>query len=180
MNEYGIMHGSILVVQIHEARDLVGGPTAYAEVIFENQRQATQAKPTSNRPAWNEKFSFDVVTGNEKVVINVCTSEFAGRRILGSCSYDLKALTAPDYTYDNWLALKAKSGQVVGQIKASLQWIISRVDFFNNIINKIEKEIIDSKNELGFYTEKLKILHGSFCYLFLLCLLYNNRAFRIP
>jgi len=167
------MHGSILVVQIHEARDLQGSPGTYVEILFEEQRQATQAKPAGARPVWNEKFSFDVVTGNEVVVINLCSSEITGRKVIGSASYELKALLAPDYTYDNWLPLKTKIGQVVGQIKVSLQWIISRVEFFNNIINKIEKEIVDSKNELGFYTEKLDILHRIFC--FLIC----DRTIRI-
>jgi len=154
------MHGSILVVQIHEARDLPGTPSVYAEVIFADQRQATQIKPNTNKPFWNEKFSFDVITGTERIVINLCSSEFAGRRVIGSCTYELKSLLSPDYTFDNWLPLKSKEGQIVGQIKFSLQWIVSRVEFFNCVINKIDKQLIDSKNDLGYYTENLNILHG--------------------
>ncbi len=165
MNEYGIMHGSIFVVHIHEARDLPGTPTVYTEVLFDGQRQATQAKPATNRPVWNERFSFDVVTGKEQVVVNVCSTEFAGRRVLGTCTYELKNLLAPDYTFDDWLELvtpaMGAAQQVMGHIKLSLQWIISRVDFFHSIINKIEKGLTESKNELGYYSEQLNILPGS-------------------
>ncbi len=161
MNSYGIMQGSILVVQIHEARDLPGAPTTYAEVIFEDQRQTTQAKPNTNSPLWNEKFSFDVTTGQEKVVINVCSNEFAGGKIMGACEYLIKNLLPPEYTFDNWLPLKSASGQVIGKVKLSFQWIYSRVEFFSNIINKIEREVVDSKNEFGFYTDKLGTLQGT-------------------
>jgi len=154
------MQGSILVVQIHEALDIPGNPATFTELTFAGQKQVTQLKPATNHPTWNEKFSFDVNSPNESLTINLCSNEFAGRGVIGSAVYPLKSLAPPDYVFDNWLSLMQRDKEV-GKIKLSIQWIVSRVEFFQNIINKIEKEIIDSQNELGFYQEKLKQLHGT-------------------
>lgn len=155
------MQGSILVVQIHEARDLPGALTSYAEVNFGDQRQVTQAKPATNSPLWNEKFSYDVTTGQEEVTISVCSNEFAGGRIIGSCKYTIKSLIPPEYTFEGWLPLKSASDQIVGKVKLSLQWIYSRVEFFTNLTNKVDKQNVDWQNELGFYSQKLEILQST-------------------
>jgi len=162
VNDHGIMTGSVLVVQIREARDLPGIAPTFAEVTFDEQRQATRARPASKSPLWNEKFSFDVVTGKEVLNVSVCSEEFGGRRIFGTCEYLLSSLNGPDYTFDNWAPLKNDREQVVGQIKVSLQWIVSRVEFFNNLINKVDKELSDNQAELTYNENRLEILYGIF------------------
>ena len=50
---------------------------------------------------------------------------------------------------------------VIGKIRVMIQWIVSRVEFFNNIIDKIDKQIIESQDEFDFYTTKLDILESN-------------------
>ncbi len=155
MNEYGVMQGSILVVQVKEAHDVPAQP-CYVEVALQDQRQSTQIKP---EPVWNEKFSFDVVTGKEVVIAQLCVNEFAGRKVLGSSSFELVRLLPPEYTFEDWLTMRSEDDkQPFGRIRLSLQWIVSRVEFFTNLISRIDKEIADRRNELGFHEEKLTIL----------------------
>lgn len=158
MNDEGVMTGSVLVVQIMEARDLITAGSVCVELVFDDQRQITQVK-THNAAVWNEKFSFDVTNKEQRIVINLC--EGSGRRVAGSCTYALRDLNPPDYAVDSWVPLRAGSEGVVAQLKVSLQWIVSRVEFFNNIISKIERQINESEDELNFYETKLRTLQGT-------------------
>jgi len=158
MNDQGIMTGSILVVQIMEAQNLGRVGSVFVELIFDDQKQVTQPKP-QNGAVWNEKFSFDVTNKEQGVVINLC--EESGRRVIGSCEYELKDLNPPEYIVDAWINLKGAQDKVVGLLKLSLQWIVSRVEFFNNIIGRIEKQTAELEDELNFYETKLKILQGN-------------------
>ena len=92
---------------------------------------------------------------------------------MGSISYEIKQLKKPEYIFDDWFPLKGKGEEPIGQIKLTIQWIVSRVDFFTNILNKIDEQITDNNNELGFYKDKLKSLQG-------ICSFTNCRAIRIP
>eukprot|EP00826_Nyctotherus_ovalis_P040357 TRINITY_DN3975_c0_g1_i11.p1 TRINITY_DN3975_c0_g1~~TRINITY_DN3975_c0_g1_i11.p1 ORF type:complete len:253 (-),score=78.63 TRINITY_DN3975_c0_g1_i11:48-806(-) len=158
MNDEGVMTGSVLVVQIMEARDLARAGSLCVELAFDDQRQITQVK-THSAAVWNEKFSFDVTNKEQKIVINLC--EAAGKRVIGSCTYALRDLNPPEYTVDSWVPLRATPGGVVGQLKLSLQWIVSRVEFFNNLISKTERQINESEDELNFYETKLRTLQGT-------------------
>jgi len=159
LNEHGIMSGSVLVVQVREATRLPGAPASFAEVIFDQQHQTTQIKPYQNRALWNEKFSFDVITGKEILIINVCSNEFAGRNIIGTCQFFLNKLQPPEYNFDDWTPLKDQNNKDAGQIKVSLQWIYSRVEFFKNLISKLEAKILENENELKFCESRLSSLH---------------------
>lgn len=156
------MHGSILVVQIREAMNLPGMPSCYVEINFQEQIQTTQLRPSTNHPEWNEKFSFDVITGRESLVVNVCSNEFGGRNIIGMCRFGLDNLSPPDYAFDNWLPIINSNSREMGKIKISLQWIISRVEFFNNLLNKIDKEISENQSQLAYNQERLGLLQGKF------------------
>ena len=155
------MHGSVVVVQIREARELPDNISSYAEVTFANQRYSTQVKPSNSQPVWNEKFTFDVVTGREVIGIQVYDSAFAGLRAIGSCEYELSKLLPPEFTFDDWLPLLGPDNkQVVAQAKVCFQWIKSRVLFFENLIGKIEAQLNDYTNELGYHEGLLTSLYG--------------------
>lgn len=154
------MKGSMLVVQVREANDIRGSPSAYVEVFFGEERRVTTMLPPSNRPLWNEKFTFDVITGKENILVNLCKNAFGGREIIGSCQYEIEKLKGPDYVFDDWGPIKNNAGSIVGQIKVSIQWIVSRVDFFNNLIKKLEKDISDNQAELAYDEGRLENIYG--------------------
>lgn len=70
LNEYGIMHGSILTVHVVEARDLKpmdmdGTSDPYVILQIEDQRIETNYKKSTLNPVWNESFTFEIVHGRE-------------------------------------------------------------------------------------------------------------------
>lgn len=154
------MKGSNVIVQIREANELCGNPSTYAEVNIGDQHQVTKVRPKTNCPLWDEKFTFDVVNGKEIVIVNVCENEFNGGRIVGFSRFELQKLIAPDYFFDDWTLLKNSSDQIVGQIKASIQWITSKVEYFNNLINKVDAEKNEAQAELADKQSKLNNLYG--------------------
>lgn len=148
-----------MIVQVKEASDLRGTPSTFVEVFFEQDQKVTQVLAATNRPVWNEKFTFDVNTGKENVLVNLCANEFGGRKVLGSCQYELQKLNPPDYIFDEWTPLRDKSNVTAGQIKISLQWIVSKVEYFGNLMKKLENEISDNEAELQYDEATLEVLY---------------------
>mmetsp|Transcript_25454 Transcript_25454/g.19201 ORF Transcript_25454/g.19201 Transcript_25454/m.19201 type:complete len:124 (-) Transcript_25454:979-1350(-) len=78
MNEYNVMEGSTLSIRIWEARKLISqraigaNINPYVAVTLNNsQTQETDVVYGSNDPYWNEVLTFDIVTGQEKLIIRV-------------------------------------------------------------------------------------------------------------
>ncbi len=62
INEYGIMDGSILTVNVIEAKDLIpqdinGTSDPYAIIGIEGQRQSTKYIRNTTNPIWNETLT---------------------------------------------------------------------------------------------------------------------------
>lgn len=165
------MNGSILIAHIHEARDLKRTAGYFAEVLFDDQKFSTQLKAATIRPVWNEKFTFDVIKGTETIVFNLY-SDISPKAALATCEFSIAKLLPPEYSFDDWIPLKSK-GAIEGQVKLSLQWIVSRVEYFNNIINKLEREIVEHKNQQAMNEQKLEMMHR-------ICITLLCRAFRFP
>jgi len=70
LNEFGIMHESVLTVHVVEARDLLpldmdGTSDPYVILQIEDQRIETNFKKSTLNPVWNESFTFEIVHGRE-------------------------------------------------------------------------------------------------------------------
>jgi Ca2+-dependent lipid-binding protein len=99
LNSYGIMIGSILTVNVLEARDLrsdrVGGgicnPYVVLSLNVEEQVQVTDTIQAEANPVWNEVMTFDIQTGKEMLVAKVFDkSEYIGKdTLLGQCKITL-------------------------------------------------------------------------------------------
>ncbi len=62
INDYGIMEGSILTVNVVEARELIpqdinGSSDPYTIIGIEGQRQSTKYIRTTTNPLWNETLT---------------------------------------------------------------------------------------------------------------------------
>ena len=93
-------------------------------IDFGDQTQSTQIKYSTNSPVWNEKFNFDVINQNEKIEINLMES--SNEASIGGFNYELSNLKEPDYTTNTSSLIKRKNGTGVGQLRSSIQWIVSR------------------------------------------------------
>ena len=93
LNEYGIMHGSILTVHVVEARDLKpmdmdGTSDPYVILQIEDQRIETNFKKSTLQPVWNESFTFEIVHGREPLQIVVMDKDTFGKDDLeGMCEW---------------------------------------------------------------------------------------------
>jgi hypothetical protein len=154
------MHGSTLVIQICEARELPGTPAAFAEVTFGKDKQMTPVSKPSNNPVWNQKYSFDVETGQESLTIQLRTNDMINNR-LGSCSVPLAQLQGPEFSLDGWLELRNDGPRPVGHLKVSLQWIKSRVAFFDGLIARIDLQLAENQKVATDSAKMLQILYGT-------------------
>ena len=97
--EQAIMQGSILSVHIIDARELrppQGGiANARVRLSIEGNRSSTQEVPGSNNPVWNEVSAFDILQGNENLLIKVDNVKpNREREEIGSTQIDLRQLSA--------------------------------------------------------------------------------------
>eukprot|EP00826_Nyctotherus_ovalis_P066883 TRINITY_DN9939_c0_g1_i18.p1 TRINITY_DN9939_c0_g1~~TRINITY_DN9939_c0_g1_i18.p1 ORF type:complete len:156 (-),score=44.47 TRINITY_DN9939_c0_g1_i18:790-1257(-) len=152
------MTGSILIIQIVEARNLQGIRAAYAEVNFDNtDRQRTQPKESADSVIWNEKLTFDVVRGNEVALISAHNA--STRTTIGTATYNLKDYPLSELSQELWLPLMTKDMKEVGQVMLIVQWIQSRVKHLAIRLDHLNAEIDETQKELEFYKTKLEILH---------------------
>ena len=84
LNEYGIMHGSILTVHVVEARELApmdvdGSSDPYAILKIEDQVIETNVKSHTLSPVWNESFTFDIMHGKEPLKIVIMDKDRFGK-----------------------------------------------------------------------------------------------------
>lgn len=155
------MTGSILIIQIVEARNLQGIRAAYAEVNFDStDRQRTQPKENADSVIWNEKLTFDVVRGNEVALISAHNA--STRTTIGTATYNLRDYPVSELSQELWLPLMAKDMKEVGQVKLIVQWIQSRVKHLAIRLDHLDAEINEAQKELEFYKTKLEILHCKF------------------
>lgn len=133
MNEYGIMHGSILTVHVVEARDLKpmdmnGYSDPYVVLQIEDQRIETNYKKSTLSPVWNESFTFDILHGRDTLRVVVMDKDtFGNDDFEGQCIVSLNMLR-DQMKKDEWFQLTDKDGSPFqGRIRLMLQWVYSKV-----------------------------------------------------
>ena len=76
-NTWHIMKGSVLQVNVIDARNLVSKKsgrkyvTSQVKLSIEGQSQRTQEVYNTNDPVWNEVIAFDIFKGNEPLELSV-------------------------------------------------------------------------------------------------------------
>ena len=110
------MVGSILTVNVVEARDLMpmdseGISDPYVQLQIEGQRIESNYKKSTLNPVWNECFSFDIETGQERLIVNVMDKDtFGNDDFEGQCQVDLHDDLYDQSKHDNWYDLTDKTG----------------------------------------------------------------------
>lgn len=124
LNQYGIMDNSVLTVHVMEAEDLratesegnstslelnIGGTIVEPYVILAIENQKIETKPVHNNPAkpiWDEKFTFEIPTGQEDLQVLVVNKDvFATNDLIGKCFIPL-SLLQDQMKHEDWFELE--------------------------------------------------------------------------
>lgn len=169
LNDFGIMKGSVLTVNVVEAQNLkpmdIGG-TSDPYVILMCERQKIETKYVTNdlNPVWNEVFTFQIEHGNDdlKVIVmdhdNIGTDDFEGQ-----VSIPLKFLR-DQMKHDQFFDLQGPKPnmQWQGRIHLGLQWIWSKAKYLEEVITQWQENIEMDKQELDHLNKQLAKLREPF------------------
>ena len=171
-NRYGIMKGSVLTVDIIEAKDLIpmdsnGLSDPYVIIECENQRFQSKYIPETLNPVWNEEFVINVESGLGDLKITVMDRDtLMPDDYEGEVSIPLSSLR-DQMKNDKYYPL-SRNGEYSGKngkIHLSLQWIWSKTKYLEDII-KQWKEVLDSdQKELVSLEDQLAQLKKPFGHL---------------
>jgi hypothetical protein len=169
LNDFGIMKGSVLTVNVVEAQNLkpmdMGG-TSDPYVILMCERQKIETKYVTNdlNPVWNEVFTFQIEHGNDdlKVIVmdhdNIGTDDFEGQ-----VSIPLKFLK-DQMKHDQFFDLQGPKPNMPwqGRIHLGLQWIWSKAKYLDEVITQWQENIEMDKQELDHLNKQLAKLREPF------------------
>jgi hypothetical protein len=171
LNEYGIMHGSILTVHVVEARDLKpmdmdGTSDPYVILSIEDQRIETNYKKSTLSPVWNESFTFDIMQGRDQLKIVVMDKDtFGNDDFEGQCTVSLNMLR-DQMKKDEWFQLVDKDGgPFQGRVRLMLQWVYSKVQYFSEYLSKWDETLQKDIEEKEHIERFLKQLENPFGFL---------------
>ena len=136
------MKNSTLSVHIIDARELRPGgnrlATSNVRLSIEDQSSATQKVGNSNDPVWNEVIAFDIITGQEDLILEV--QDWVSdkqKRTIGQTRIDLRSLSEQKDGHDAEIdQMKKDDLYDIGgnqQIRVALQWIYSKKKLLRDI-----------------------------------------------
>jgi hypothetical protein len=148
INEDGIMIDSVLTVEVLEAQNLrVRGQKFSPSVRLkcDGKEVSTKAVPTAINPEWYESFTFPIKTRRSELLVEVVDAKKADEdNFLGQIVIPLNLLE-DQMKHLQFFELRGKKGNESwqGRIRLSVQWIWSRVKYFEALIGQLQ-EVIDS------------------------------------
>lgn len=168
MNEFGIMNGSVLTVNVVEAQNLKamnnGTSDPYVTLACERQKIETKYVTGDTNPVWNEVFTFQIQHGNDDLKISVLHHNSYGKDDLeGQLSIPLRLLQ-DQMKHDQFFDLQGpKANQPwQGRIHLGLQWIWSKSRYLEEVISQWQENIDTDKQELDHLTKQLNKLREPF------------------
>ena len=169
MNEFGIMKGSQLTVQVIEAKNLkqvgIGGSSnPFVILTCGTQKIETRKVNRSQTPKWDEAFTFNIHKGDIdlKAVVEsegmLKMSSFQGQ-----VSIPL-TLVKDQMKHDSWFELHGPKGNEPwqGQLRLGIQWIWSRKEYLAAIVKQWEDNINLDHQEIEHLQMQLKKLDAPF------------------
>lgn len=148
INQFGIMEGSVLIVTICEARnlldtELIGNIDPFVLLICEGQKIETSYKPDTNNPIWNECFTFDIKRGDDPLRLTVYDRGTFANSFIGKVMINLDTL-GTQQEIRGWYNLHEEnydSGLAQGQLKIKIQWIYSRLSLLSEKVFQLQENI---------------------------------------
>lgn len=171
-NANGIMIGSVLTCHVREAKNLKpmnmrGKSDPYVVLTCERQRIETKYISNEVNPVWDEVFTFQIERhdSNLRVTImdrsNLGSDEFQGMVVIPLSTI------ADQLKHDNYYELKAKDQKEPwpGKIRLGMQWVYSKVKYFQTIIQQWGESLEMDRQELDYLKGQLLKLDKPFGHL---------------
>ena len=159
-----VMVDSVLTVNVIEGMNLrVPGTSPFVELTCEKQIIETDHKPGDPNPMFKEVFTFQIQEGNEDLQVLLKDFKSPGsNRVLGRGYYslaDLRDQMRKDVIVD---LNDPKTEAPIGRIHLELQWIYSKIKYFEDIISQLENELAGNKADLESYQTSIQNLRKPF------------------
>ena len=159
----GLTNESTLYVTVFEAKDLVptgvlGSCDPFVSLTFEDQKEKTQLRRGTLKPAWNEDFMFQVKDPESSLAIEVFDQTMVGSELIGKLNISLNDLRDQEKK-TAWFNLNLDNTPGnQGSIRLKLQCILSFVSYYTEKINQLQKEkdfLTKNLETLQYYVEKM-------------------------
>ena len=159
----GLTNESTLYVTVFEAKDLVptgvlGSCDPFVSLTFEDQKEKTQLRRGTLKPAWNEEFMFQVKDPESALAIEVFDQTMVGSELIGKLNISLNDLRDQEKK-TAWFNLNLDNTPGnQGSIRLKLQCILSFVSYYTEKINQLQKEkdfLTQNLETLQYYVEKM-------------------------
>jgi Ca2+-binding EF-hand superfamily protein len=168
-NSYGIMKGSVLTVNVVKAQNLlpmdIGGKSdPYVILSCENQQIETRYISNDLNPVWEETFTFQIQKGTEDLSVIVMDHDTLGRHDFeGQVLIPLQSI-ADQMKHDQFFDLHGKNPNEPwqGRIHLTLQWIWSKVRYWETLVNQWKENIEFDRQDLRTIQELLDKLKEPF------------------
>ena len=159
----GLTNESTLYVTVFEAKDLVptgvlGSCDPFVSLTFEDQKEKTQLRRGTLKPAWNEEFMFQVKDPESALAIEVFDQTMVGSELIGKLNISLNDLRDQEKK-TAWFNLNLDNTPGnQGSIRLKLQCILSFVSYYTEKSNQLQKEkdfLTQNLETLQYYVEKM-------------------------
>jgi hypothetical protein len=163
-NEFGIMEGSLLVVEVKRASGLRRSPSGempspFVVLMCEGRSEKTKVKPRTSEPVWDELINFQIKHGTSDLLLAVMNQEGPpSNNNLGDFSYNLSQLS-DQKKRDEVLTL---SGGGSGQLILSMRWIFNKAMVFEEMARQVQNQIALQRSEIDSLRQRLNLLHMPF------------------
>ncbi|CAD8081856.1 unnamed protein product [Paramecium primaurelia] len=151
-NSHKICKGSKVRITIIDAKIQFPGNTRVAIILGCDDTKYSTKPTIRQNPIWNEKFEFNINTGEEEIYIVILDEELIEKQeIGGQAKLNLKEFY-DQKPHDIKLELKDKYGVVLYSIiNLRVQWIHSQTKYFKESIKENQQVIDDLSQDINEY-----------------------------
>ncbi|CAD8168318.1 unnamed protein product [Paramecium octaurelia] len=151
-NSHKICQGSKIRITIIDAKIQFPGNTRVAIILGSDDTKYSTKPANRQNAVWNEKFEFNIITGQEEIYIVILDEELIEKQeIGGQAKLNLKDFY-DQKPHDISLELKDKYGVVLySTINLRVQWIHSQTKYFKESIKENQQVIDDLSQDINEY-----------------------------
>lgn len=130
----------------------------YIKVICYNTSYKTAAQPYSEQVFWHDKFTFELLTGFDRVDVQVISSDMYGDEYIGESQIHVSNIKDKGY-HKEWTSVYGKNYSQVGSILLGMQIMASKSEYLKKVLEKLEEHIKLQIQEIEESEKKLRNLN---------------------
>mgnify|MGYP001038299684 CR=1 FL=1 len=169
INKFGVMEGSVLTVHVIEAQNLIpmdrtGSSDPYVVLECEGKKIQTRYIPQDLNPVWDEVFTFMITEGTGDLKVTVMDYDKGSEDDFeGEVNVPINILS-DQMKHDQYFTLVGKEPDKKwqGRIHLGLQWVWSKVKYYESLAEQWQETIDADAQEVGYLKEQLEKLRKPF------------------